>query len=131
MDIPEAEQYTFLTSHLQYIDDKMTQIFSLFTTLATAIAGGVYHLSFKLDVSDPRRESLAVGMDWLVGFVGAFIIISTANYLRSWHGYRSELCRQYPSVPTMGQYWWLNEALMCILVVLGVIFFWIFNPLKT
>jgi UDP-N-acetylmuramyl pentapeptide phosphotransferase/UDP-N-acetylglucosamine-1-phosphate transferase len=130
MEIPEEKQYEYLTRHLEYLNEKIIQFFTLFIKLATAIVGGVFFIHWKLPPQDDKRVSLASAADWLFILVTVSMILLIVNNLRSWFKYRKTLSEQYPKIPNDKNIMrWLTEVIMCIVIAIACIGFIIFNPL--
>ena len=130
MEVPQEKQYEHLTGHLQYINEKIYQSFTLFIKLASAIVGGVFFLHWQLSPEDAKRTSLACATDWLFILVSFSMIFLILNNLRSWFGYRKALSEQYPTIPFKKNTWrWATEVVMCLVIVIACIGFLLYNPL--
>ncbi|MCK4782407.1 MAG: hypothetical protein KAV87_01555, partial [Desulfobacteraceae bacterium] len=120
----------YLTSHLEYLNEKIIQFFTLFIKLATAIVGGVFFIHWKLPSLDVKRTSFASVADWLFILVTVSMILLILNYLRSWLAYRKTLSEQYPEIPNEKSIMrWLAEVVMCAVIAIACIGFIVFNPL--
>lgn len=130
MEIPEEKQYEYLTSHLEYLNEKIIQFFTLFVKLATAIVGGIFFIHWKLPSQDAKRASLASAADWLFILVTVSMILLILNNLRSWFAYRKTLSEQYPRIPNEKSIMrWLTEVVMCVVIAITCIGFIVLNPL--
>ncbi len=134
--VPIVEQYTFFTNHLQYLDGKMTELFKLFITLATAIIGGTFLIYLKPPLEqDIKFPLFAFGADFLLIVVGSSICFCILNRLRSWGGYRKRLVELYDTGevaarPLIGE-WWISEVVICVIIMSTVGAFPHINPLAT
>ncbi len=121
MEIPEEKQYEFLTGHLQYLNEKIIQFFTLFIKLATAIVGGAFYLHLKLSNEDVKRASISSAIDFLFILVSFSMILLILNNLRSWREYRNTLSDQYPKIQNKKNIMrWLTEAVMCLVIFMGL-----------
>ena len=57
MEVPQEKQYEHITGHLQYINEKIYQSFTLFIKLASTIGGGVFFFLSKSYLDFCRRPS--------------------------------------------------------------------------
>ena len=130
MEIPEEKQYEYLTGHLQYLNEKIIQFFTLFIKLATAIVGGAFYLHLKLTQGDAMRTSISKATDFFFVLVSFSMVLLILNNLRSWFEFRNTLSEQYPEIPNKKHIMrWLTEVIMCIVIVITCIGFLMFNPL--
>src|SRR5688572_28211153 len=82
-EVPLVEQYVFFTSHLQYLDGKITELFKYFITMATAIIGGTFLIYLNSSAPDKNYPLFALGADLLLITVGFSISFCILNRLRS------------------------------------------------
>ena len=130
MEIPKENQYEYLTGHLQYLNEKIIQFFTLFIKLATAIVGGAFYLHLKLPPEDVKRASISNATDFLFILVSFSMILLILNNLRSWFEFRNTLSEQYPEIANKKHIMrWLTEAVMCLVIVITCIGFLAFSPL--
>ncbi len=132
MNIPEKEQYKYLTHHLEYLNDKILGSFELFIKLATAIIGGVFLLHWKLAENHNNGDSLVLMSDMLFCIVGVSIIALIWINLCAWRSYRKTLSKEYPAIKLSNPFlWWIGEAIMSLLIIITCILFCLLNPLNS
>jgi hypothetical protein len=130
MEVSKEKQYEFITGHLQYVNEKIYQSFTLFLKLASAIVGGVFLLHWKLSPEDAKRASFECATDWLFILVTFSMIFLILNNLRSWFGYRKALSELCPTIPFEKNAWRCGtEVVMCLVIVIACIGFLLYNPL--
>ena len=120
-------EYEFLTKHLDWLDDRIFEIFSRYITLITAIIGGCFYIT-SLERIDLDWAAMAVDrLFWLVSIFSAFLIIFRA---KAWYRYRKILYEKHPKAGKASIKSLFVEIVM-ILTILGLCF--IFpsqNPLR-
>jgi len=89
MEIPKEKQCEYLTEHLQYLNEKIIQFFTLSIKIATAIVGGTFYLHLKLPHEDVKRASISSATDFLFILVSFSMILLILNNLRSWLEFRN------------------------------------------
>jgi len=131
MNIPEEKQYEYLTSHLEYLNEKILESFALFIKLATAIIGGVFLLHWKLEENKLSGASFVNMSNMLFWVVGISIIFLIFNNLLAWRAYRKTLSEEYPRIKLPNCFrWWISEVVMGLLILTTCILFSCYNPLK-
>jgi len=85
--IDTVERYKFVTSQLQYFNDKIIESFKLYIQLVTAISGGYLWLKTQSQTADTLTWA-RVAAPALMIFVGLTIILLIIVNLSSWWGYR-------------------------------------------
>lgn len=130
MDIPDEKQYEYLTGHLQYLNEKIIQSFTLFIKLATTTVGGVFFLDWKLVPDDAKRPSVSSAVDLLFILISFSMIFLILDNLRSWLEFRKTLSEQYPDIPIRKSVLhFASEGVMCVVIVITCIGFLKLNPL--
>jgi hypothetical protein len=85
--VADIDRYHFVVSQLQYFNEKIIEVFSLFIKLATAVAGGVIWLRLQPDWPTiwPQVRWLAVSTVVMIAIASILMI---GFNLRSWLGFR-------------------------------------------
>lgn len=125
--VSSDEQYKYLTSHLEYLDKRIFDIFILFIKLATAIIGGVFFLKWKLMENCLDGNDFVLPSNILFCGVGAFLILLLSINLLAWKNYRTTLSENY-GIPRSRQ-WWRAELIMCAAIFVACLLFCLSNPL--
>lgn len=130
MDVSE-KYYEYLNNNLNYFNEKIIESFRLYIKLASAIIGGALYVHLTLLEGDPRRLSIKYWPNALLVMVGVSVIIMIINYLILWVRYRKRLDnRLFPDKDIKyGLTVWINEFVMCLIVIIVSVGFWMFNPL--
>ena len=85
--IDDAERYKFVTSQLQYFNDKIIESFKLYIQLVTAVTGGYLWLKTQNQITGALAWA-RVAAPALMIFIGLAIISLIIVNLSSWWGYR-------------------------------------------
>jgi hypothetical protein len=131
MNIPAEKQYEYLTHHLEYLNEKIIDTFTLFIKLSTAIIGGVFYLRWQLTIDGSIRVHFALISKLLFSVVSLSLILLIFNNRRSWGGYRKRLTGEYPGIPPTSKFLSVaSEVVMCSIITVTCVGFWFINPLN-
>lgn len=126
--LPE-KKYEYITGHLEYLNEKIIQSFTLFIKLAMAIIAGAFTLSWKIfDKIDCDYQSWAEGINCLFSIVSICMILLILDNLRSWRGYRETLSDEYGIKPISRSYYFSETVMVCLILLASFVFDF-FNPL--
>ena len=128
-EISPLERYKFVTSMIQYHNEKMIEAFKLFIQVLSAIVGGSVWLSNASGIytRDTRYWLLA---DLLVICVAMMTAITVIANQIAWIKFRRAEHNLNQSAPKPGNFWsYWNELSMLLVVGAATLLFVVFNPL--
>ncbi len=131
-------EYTRLTAHLDYLDEKIFKFLSLYTTIAIAIIGGTFFLCIQIkslpQSAKPLTEDLttwAMLINYLMTLISLGFGWFITHHLAAWRRYRARLWEIFPFTKGKGVGWWFSELTQVFFImIIGGAFSW-FNPLNT
>jgi hypothetical protein len=118
-------EYTRLTTHLDYLDDKIFKFLSLYAQIAVAIIGGAFFLSTTNQV----HASWAFLSNCLMVFISLAFGFFIIQHLLAWKRYRVVLSDRFETGEP-GQYWYMSEVTQVLFIGFICIGFLIFNPMN-
>ena len=128
--IEDAQRYGFITSQIQYHNEKMIEAFNRYVQLFSAIVGGSIWLSLQKHPVGPTHYGLLAGA--LVSLLTLLTVSTIVNDLDAWFGFReAETALVGPSklvAPHRLRSCWM-QYLMLLGILAACAGFWMFNPL--
>ena len=125
-EISRDVEFTRLTTHLDYLDEKIFKILSLYTQVAIAAIGSTFFLS-TLVLDDPTLWANAVSELMITLAIVSFVLI--IHHLFAWKKYRNKLTQRFPFTGKPNWYWWVSEVVQCVLIIVVSLGFLHYNPL--
>jgi hypothetical protein len=114
--VSDIERYAFVTSQLEYFNEKIIEVFSLYIKLLTAIVGGLIWLQTQPNFETiwARAKSLAV---LIVAVIASASIVLILFNVDSWFGFRRAEAKLNRKAPTPRRWLSIRQELAMIAVI--------------